>query len=260
MSDNTPTTTGNDLAANVGSTGTAPRNDYAITPDLRPYADSVLAMDPIRDVPPPYEFPEGHSWPAPRSTSLPDPQRQEVQAKLATLPPEQREARDAEFTAAAIRSMSAAIRVKTGVGQGATPFHREMVGIAREVYDLDAEFNRLQSALETVVRYDASVDPATGEASATPVYAVTDTRAEAYVAQQKDILRQIRLLVNDEGYGLEGRRRMDTALHESAMARKQLHEQMEDHAEAKVRAVHNERERRINERAESLARLTRNGR
>lgn len=260
MTDTTPANTGNDLSPNVGSTGTAPRNDYAITPDLRPYADAVLAMDPIDDVPPPYEFPEGHSWPAPRSTSLPEAQRREVQAKLAALPPEQREAKDAEFTAAAVRSMIPALRIKTGVGKGATPFHREMVGIAREVGDLNADFNRLQAELETVTGYNAGVDPVTGEPTATPIYAVTDIRAEAYVAQQKDILRQIRLLVNDEGYGLEGRRRMDSALHESAVARKQLQEQMEDHAEAKVRAEHNERERRINERAESLARLNRNGR
>lgn len=260
MTDTTPSNTGNELAADVGSTGTTTRTDYTITPDLRPYADAVLAMDPVRDVPPPYEFPEGHSWPAPRAAALPEGLRREVEAKLAALPPEQRAAKDAEFTAVAIRSMTAAIRIKTGVGKDATPFHREMVGIAREVSDLDAEFNRLQSELETVHRYDASVDPATGEATAIPVYAVTGTRAKAYVEQQQDILRRTRLLVNDGGYGLEGRRRMDTALHESAMARKQLHEQMEDHAEAKVRAVHNERERRINERAESLARLTRNGR
>jgi hypothetical protein len=251
------------LTAEVTATGTAStRPSYEITPELRPHADAILAMDPVDDVPPPYEFPVGYRLPAPRVTALPPEMQREVQARLAELPvqttPEQRQAKEAEFTASAIRSKTLATRVLTGVGSNASPYHREMVGIAREVRDLGAKYDQLQQDLSEVVRYETVTDPATGEPKPVPVYRVGGVRAQAYAAQQQDILRRIRLLVQDDGtHGIEAGKRLRQALHESAVARQKLQQQVEERAEAKRRADEINRERRINAQAQSLASVAR---
>lgn len=260
----TPTTPESVLTAEVTATGTAPRgNSYEITPELQPFADAVMAT-PLDDVPTPHSMPEG--WGANltmRSTGLPPEMRREVEEKLnalGSLTPEDRAAKDVEFTAAAIRSKRMELRVLTGVGSDASPYHREQAAIAREVRDLATEFQRLQSELEEVARHETVTDPATGETKAVPVYRVAGTRAQAYARQQEDISRRMRLLVKDDGsLGIEGEKQLRQALHTSAVARQALHRQVTEEAEAKRRAEEINTERRINARAESLARLNRNG-
>ena len=91
-------------------------------------------------VPRPYEIPEG--WAANltlRATALPPVMQREVAAKLAALgalSPEQRTAKEAEFTADVIRSQRSSLIVQGGVGSDATSYHRELAGIARDVHDL----------------------------------------------------------------------------------------------------------------------------
>src|SRR5690606_3378948 len=116
----------------------------------------------------------------------------------------------------------------------------------------------LQEELERIQRYDTETD-ATGVPKAVPVYAVTGERARAYAQQQDDIARRIRLLVDDKGYGIEGQKRMRKALAESVAARVEIERQATEEAEARKRAEQINREKRINERAESHARLNRNG-
>jgi len=251
------------LTATVTGTGTASKQpSYEITPELRPHADAILAVDP-NDVPTPHQMPEG--WGASltmRSTGLPPEMRQAVEARLSQLgdvTPEQRAAKDVEFTFDAIRSKRMELRVLTGVGSDASPYHREQVAIAREVRDLSKEFDRLSEQLTEVARYDTSVDPVTGDAKAVPVYAVSAERAKGIASQQDDISRRIRLLLNDDGtMGYEAEKRLRQRLHESATQRAALHEQVAGRAEAERRADEIIREERINKQAQSIASMRRN--
>ncbi len=252
-----------ELSADVTATGTAStRPSYEITPELRPHADAIMATD-LNTVPTPHSIPEGWGTSLTmRSTGLPPEMRREVEEKLAQLgdmTAEQRAAKDVEFTAQAIRSKRMSLRILTGVGADATPYHREQVAIAREVRELDAEFLQLSSELAHVLRHDTVVDPATGEATAVPVYAVTGERLRAYAARQDDISRRRRLLVNDDGsMGYESEKRLRQALYDSSVARAKLQQQLEERAEVKQMAQQINRDRRIKEQAERLASLQRN--
>lgn len=263
MTDNTPDTSASELTAEVSATGATSRNSYEITPELRPHADAILAMDPVKDVPPPYEIPEG--WGANltlRATALPAEMQREVNAKLDALgemAPEQRQAMEAQLTAESIRAKTRETRILTGVGKDATPFHRELVAIARDYRDLTAEYDRIQDELAEVERYETQTDPATGEPTPVPVYRLSGARAQAALERQDDIARRLRLLVNDDGHGIEAQRRLGVALHESAVARKEHHRQLDEAAEVKRRAAEMAREKRINEQAAALARLDPNG-
>jgi hypothetical protein len=259
----TPATDTSELTAEVTATGTASsRPSYEITPELRPHADAIMATD-LNDVPSPHSIPEGWGTSLTmRSTGLPPEMRREVEEKLAQLgdlPPELRAAKDVEFTAQAIRSKRMELRVMTGVGADATPYHREQVAIARDYRDLASDFDRLQKELERVARYETTVDPETGAPKALPIYAVTAERAQAYAMQQDDISRRMRLLVNDDGtMGHEGEKRLRQALHQSATQRAELQRQIEERAEAKQMALQINRDRRVKEQAERLASLQRN--
>lgn len=257
----TNTDTGSTLTGNVTSTGPAStKPTYDIAPEDKHIADAILAMDPLNDVPTPHQIPEGWTVPPLRASMLPPAMQADVRAKLTAIPEAQRAAKEPEFVAAAIQSMRADIRIKTGVGSNATPYHREQVGIAREVRDLGQEFDRLAASLQEVERYDRITDPVTGETKPVPVYRMRGTRLAAITAQQDDIIRRIRLLQNGNAYGLEGERRMKQALHESVMAHKALMEQREEAAEAERQAVDEARKERINARAQSLKRLRTNAR
>jgi hypothetical protein len=251
------------LQAAVTTGGTAAPAADAIAPEQQHHVDAILAMDPMQ-VPMPYDIPEGAlAGLSLRLTALPPAMQHEVAAKLAASGPmnaETAKVREAELTAAAIRDQRARTIAKVGVGRDATPYHRELAHIAREVGDLNAEHDRLQDELSRVLRYETKADPVTGEPMPVPVYAVTGERAEAYVARQHDLERQIRLLVGDgNSPGLEGAKRMRRALAESVAARVELQRQVDEEAGAKAEAEAINRRKRISERAESLARLQRNG-
>lgn len=265
-SNTSPAADSNELAANVSATGTsstASRTSYEIDPAHRHHADAILAMDPA-NVPHAHDIPDG--WAASftlKPTALPKAMQHEIEGQLAALGPMSSasyEAKGAELTAAAMRSQKMQMIAKIGVGKDATPYHRELAGIARDVQDLSRQFDAYQAQLEEVVRYDTVTDPATGEPKPVPVYAVTGDRARGYVMQQQDLSRRIRLLVQDDGTpGLEGAKRAKQAMYESVAARVELTRQVTEEAEAKAEAVEINRKRRITARADSLARLQRNG-
>lgn len=253
----------NDLQATVTATGTTTPTGTDIAPEHKHHADAILAMDHMQ-VPMPYDIPEGH-WAnlTLRATALPPAMQREVADKLAAFGPlstEAAKAKEAELTADAIRSQRSRNIVKLGVGKDATPYHRELAAIAREVDDLMRDHDNIQGELERVEGYRTEVDPETGEPKPVKVYAVTGTKAKAYVERQQDILRQVRLLVGDDnGPGIEGARRVREALVESVAARVELERQLTEEAEAKALAAKINRDKRISARAESLASLQRNG-
>lgn len=262
MNTNDTPTSDRELTVHVSATGSPSRSSNAIDPEHQHHADAILAMDPLA-VPNTHEMPNG--WAANltmRATALPPEMQREVTNKLAALgdlSPEERQAKEAEFTAAAVRSQRTSLMVKIGVGKDATPYHRELLDIVREVEDNYRQIDALQAELDRVARYDTEADPVTGEPKPVPVHAVTGERKRAYTAQQEDLHRRIRLLMNPDGTpGIEGARRAKEALAESVAARVELERQVTEEAEAKVLATKNARDERIRKRADSIVRLNRN--
>lgn len=250
------------LTAEVSTTGSPSRISNVIAPEHQHHADAILAMDPLA-VPRTHDIPDG--WAANltmRATALPPEMQREVMDKLAALgnlTPEQRQAKEAEFTADAIRSQRSSLMVKIGVGRDATPYHQELLGIAREVEDNNRQIDALQAELDRVARYGTVTDPVTGEIKPVPVYAVTGERERAYKAQQVDLHRRIRLLVNDNGTpGIEGAKRAHQALAESVAALVERDRQVTEEAAAKLLAAKDARDERIRKRADSIVRLNRN--
>lgn len=239
-----------------------PEESFAIAPEDQHHADAIVAMDPLGDEMSPHNIPEGWTVPPLRLTMLPPAMQGEIRDKLNGVPDTVRTAKEQELTAAAIQSMRGELRLKAGLGGTATPFHVETLQIAREVGELNVEFERIQNDLHEVVGHYTTRDPHTGEAKAAPVYRIDpgSQRYSAMVARQQDILREIRLLRKDDGtYGLNGQKRINEALHSAVMARKELARQAEEEAEVKAMAEQINRDKRIRDAAEKRARLNRNG-
>jgi L-alanine-DL-glutamate epimerase-like enolase superfamily enzyme len=183
----------------------------------------------------------------------------EVRDKLAGLgrvTPEVAAAKENQFIADAIRAKRPQLFAQIGVGRNALPYHREMAGIAAEFQNLTRQYDRLAEALDEVVGHDTCTDPATGKAEAVPVYAVVGPKRQEYIDQQADLVRHMTMLQRADGSpGIEGARRMEQALFETVALIKGRQAQAEEAAEAKRRAEHIARERRINRQAEAFARM-----
>ena len=261
MTDTTTSASGGDLPmrAIVESYGPAARGAEGIPEEHQQYADQVLQMDPFDDVPSAVKDTAGRRPMNLKASGLPDDMRLEVQAKLHALPRELRDGAESQLVAEAIRGKRVEIRVKTGLGEDALPFHREQITIARQVRDLVQRRGWFESELSRVRSYGTQTDPETGEVSPVEEKAINGPRRDGYQNQIDDIDRQIRLLMNPDGTpGIEAKRRVREALAESAAMLHQIAQQKAEAAEVKRRAVEINRENRINARAQSLARMQRN--
>lgn len=257
--DNTPEPNDTELSANVTDTGTAgSSNSPAVSPEDKPYLDAVRAMDPFKDVPGVVVTPLGRKFPAPTLEALDPEARAVVRARMASagLSASEQAARETEFVQAHLVSQLPRIRIMTGLGDEATPLHREECLLARERFDLVSEYNRYEDMLSEIASYRTEVDPATGEPCPVPVFAVQGQRREAYLAHMDDIARRADLLVDENGNpGHEGQARLRAAGAETVALLKAREEALAEREEAKRRGVEIAREARINKQAASIARM-----
>ena len=250
------------LVAEVTDTGSPVPASANIPPEDQHYVDAILAMDPIKDVPGVVVVPEGRKFAAPGLEALAPEDRTAVRARMeaAGIAPARQSEREAEFVDAHLRSKLSRIRVLTGLGDGATPYHREQCAIAREYGDLVAEYERYEEEIGRVANYRNEIDPVTGEPRAVPVFAIQGTRRAAYNAHMDDLVRRAALLIKEDGSrGIEGERRRQAALAETVALLKSRDEALAERAEAKRRGAELAREARINKQAESIARLNPSG-
>lgn len=226
------------LRPQVGSTGSeASVSAGVIATEDQHIADAIKAMDPIHDVPSPHQIPNGWKVPPLRVSALPKEAQAKVNARLAALPPAQREAMEAAAVEDAIREMLPAIRLRTGVGSTALPYHREMALIGREWCDLADEYDRIADELCDIERHETRFNSATGEHEAVPVYRIDGPRRDAYGLRQADLLRQMRLLQADDGsVGIEAAKRMREAMGESVGLIKERNRQVAVEEAARKRA------------------------
>ena len=246
MTDTTP--------ASMPDSTSAPAS-YAIAPEDQHIADSIVAMDPVNDVPG-----ASNTTGVLRNTkgliraNLPPEARKAVDAQLAALPFDQRADREGELVAAAMRPLLIAARAMGGMGEDATPYHREMATIEQEYQRAKRRADEVVEQIGEVSHYLTSIDPVTGEAKPVPVYAAQGERQRALFNEFEALSHRMRLLTDPEGkWGPEGKRRMERALWEAVEARKAVAAQRAERQEVERRAVDINRERRINAQAEQLA-------
>lgn len=248
------------LRAVVDNYGVLPGKPDPITPDLVPYAEKVLAIDPIGGVPGNVKD-DASTRPALnlKIDSLPPEMRSEVHRQLElrpNMPPAERAQLESKLVAEAIRGKLDSVRAMTGVRSDAPPYHKEAAEIAGQVNDLRRKRDDLQAAVDEIAELKKGTDPVTGELVAVPTYRMSEGRRQAYRNQIVDLNRNIRLLVNADGsYGIEGAKRMREALAVSAAQLKRAEEVRADEAEAQRRADHKLREASIEARAEALAKM-----
>lgn len=243
------------LEAETRSTYTPP--SYDIAPEDRELAESILAMN-INQTPTPVSFPSELKL-SMKATALPPELRQKVEAELGGIPFDQRAGKEAELVANAIRSVRAKTRLLIGNGPDALPYHNEQLTIAREYDEAQREADRIFEELAEVSHHDTVFNEATGKQEAVPVFAVQGGRRRAMEARIQELSYKSSLLADADGNdGPEAKRRLAKALQESVGVLKKQRQDAYEMAEAKRRAVANEQERRINERADQFARLSRN--
>lgn len=259
ITDNTSAPNDTVLVSSVEGYGTSTdAPSYDIAPEDQHHVDAVMRLDPFHDVLAPYDLPEGRSFGKLKLTALTPDLQGEVRQRLLSVPADQREAMEEQFTADVIKRLRPSIRAMTGLSSEATPYHREMMALTREYSDAAKEFDRLSDELVAVARHVTKVDPETGKAIAVPVYKVSAERRRAIEAEQHSLAIRMRLLHTDEGPGLEAAKRLKQAMFETVEARKEIARQIDENAEAKRRAAQINREDRINSQATRLAALNRN--
>jgi DNA-binding transcriptional ArsR family regulator len=252
-----PADSGNEpLRAVVTNYGNLPTSSEGIPDDLKPYVQQVLDMDPIRDVPSSVKDNTGVRPMKFQASALPDEMRHAVLDKLHRLPREMRDGAEERLVREVLTANRAQMRLKTGLSHDALPYHSEQVDIARQAQELARKRDWLAEQVGRVAGFKTVEDPETGDLSSVEIPFLSDPKRAAYREQMVDIDRQIRLLVQSDGsYGIEGQRRMREALLESASRLRKVEAQRLEEAQARQRATEINRERRIQRRAESYARM-----
>lgn len=217
---------------------------YEISAADAPHAQAVLGLDPFRDIASSCEIGEGVRFSAlPSLDGLSPAMRAEVVEAI------RRGESEPEAIAKTLETNGRNVRALIGNGANSTPYHDELIDIAREVRSASQEFDRITAQMTEIVRHDTGP---TGEAI--PVYAMSGAAQRHAAARLAELNYKIGLLVTPEGgHGVEAQRRLDRALFDAVEARKAHTAQIEEHEEAQARAKQILREERINAKAEMFA-------
>lgn len=253
-----------ELRAVVTNYGTLSGKSESIPAEHQPFAAQVLKMDPLKDAPGNVHDTGGFRPIALKASALPDDMRGAVQRKLDQLPDisaDERAKHESRLVQEAVQAKRGHLRGLTGVGPNALPFHREQANIAMQVQDLYRKRDGFQEAIDKVVDVKKGQDPVTGELIAEPIMWLSATTRRNYENNIADIDRQIRLLVSPDGsFGIEGKKRMEKALRESAAILHQRSLEQANEQAAQKRADEMLREESIEKRAEVIAKMKRGSR
>lgn len=211
--------------------------------------------------PSPVEASESIKFRAPENLTaaiLPPEKRAEVERKLVNVSGSLRAEREDQLVREALIENSKAVRVRAGVGEGATPLQREQYALAGDIDRLAREEWDIQFKLAEVDRwvpvYDAAgkpvVDDRTGQQKVEAIEKVQGERRKALEAHAASLRYRIELL-----NGIEGDRRIQRALAATIEAEKANARQLAERREALQMAEDMAREERVRKNAESIARM-----
>lgn len=238
---------------------------YDLTPEEADAVAGIDDFDPVDDLPSPVEWIGGDIKVPDRLTvSILEPRFADpIKAQLAAMSPAEREKMEPGLVIAAMRQAAYENRIKGGISPSADPYQREVLTIAKEVYALDQEAFRIQTALADVALWrpvfdeegNKVLDPATGQQKVEAVEAVQGDRRR----QMENRLREIEHAIALKN-GIERERRLAKAKKETAQLRLARERQLSEEAEVQALAEQMVREERIKAKAEARAkRLRDNG-
>lgn len=258
----TPTTdhSGDELRVVVEDYGNPSPDKFELTPEEQTAADEIRAMDPLA-IPGPSKGLEGRRLSAPTLATLNPEMRREAEARLAAMPLDRRAAAESEVVMAVYRDHLPALRVATGLGEDATPYHRELASIAANYRAYAQEFQRIAEELAEVGGYKTVTDPETGEQKPETVWRLQGQQRTWREARLQSLNHAMNLLQREDGtLGPEGQARVRQAMKEAAQARLALKQAAEDKVEVERRAAAKVREDRIAEQVDVRTRMLRNNR
>lgn len=250
------------VADTTGSDFTVP--NYNVAPEDEPRAQELLSAfnsDPLA-TPSPVKLTGGGAFKTPERFTLailPPDKQAALASQLAQVPADQRADREHELVAEALRKNSIELRIRAGLGEGASPLQREQFALARDINALEAEELEIQRQLAEVEKWvpvydeitgEPVIDPRTGQQAVKAVERVQGDRRKALEARSKELLYRVSLLK-----GVEGDRRIKRALAETIELEKQQQQQLADRAEVERVAEEIAREKRIRQQAETLAKF-----
>lgn len=242
---------------------------YELTAEEAEAVAGIEKFDPVYDVPSPVEWIGGDlKFPEKLTASMLSPDKaHEVRTMLAGLPAGtpagEREKIEHRLVHEALYRNAYENRIKGGISPQADLYQREALTIAKEVYALEQEAFRIQTALADVAVWrpvfdedgNRVIDPATGQQKVKAVETVQGDRRR----QMENRLREIEHAVGLK-QGTEGERRLAKAKKAEAQRRLSLKRQLAEEAEVQALAEQMARDDRIRAKAEARAkRLRDNG-
>jgi len=230
---------------------------YAIAPEDQALADEIATFT-MEDVPSDHSITGAVVLRGRITAKAFAPEtRDRIMAEVAQVPADRAAAVEDRLVLEELRKRRMDNLVKNGPN---TPdlFQQERFALVGELERLDAEFNRLSSELAEVARMDTEydpagrpiIDPSTGAPKRKTTYRYEGDARRAKETRSAEIIAHIAALE-----GGEGKRRLDKALYEEVERRKEIQQQLADHAEIERRAREKVREDRIEKAATQRARI-----
>ena len=140
------------------------------------------------------------------------------------------------------------LNVLSGAGEGASPYQREALNLAREVLEIDKALHDIDVQFLKAVGWDNVVNERAGVSTPKQVDNMSPELRKRLANQRDELLYRKGLLT-----GWEGERRIRKSLRATLDAETAQRRAAEDEAEAERRAAEKVRNERIDERAEALA-------
>lgn len=222
---------------------------YDIAPEDAALAESLVNLDPIRDLSGPFEAVGNVKLPTQITReNLPPQVLAHVDARLSEVPVKDRTPQiENAIMRQEAENFAYFMRVLAGPGPDANAYQQEFYLVEHELYEAKRQLSERLSALSEIVRHDRKVDQSTGEVWDEPVYRVQGDARSAAEHEVAELKRRMRLLDPD---GPERAQRLQRAKWEAVQDAKRLQEEFDIDREAQALADRQSREARIAERAE----------
>lgn len=228
-----------------GASTYAPKT-YDIAPEDAALAESLVNLDPIRDLTGPVTVVGAVKMPTQITReTLPPAVLSQVDARLGEMPEQKRtpQAEQAIILQEA-ENYAYAVRVWGGPGEDANAYQQERFLVESDIFEVQRKLSERLGALAEIVRHDRVSDEATGEVHDEPVYRLQGDGRTAAQHEVSELKQRLALLK-----GSEGSQRLAKAKWQAVQDYKKLQEEAAIDREAQTQAKSDVRAARVAERA-----------